>query len=483
MDLLKKALQTTKQQRESLLLCRNHASQNSQQPNDSVSNDGNQQNSNQNNNNQQNNSKKRKWVKRGDLEAERERQYLEEMKAAKRLKQSLTLSSSPNDSSSSTPSSTNQKNKNNFSATNKNSAKHDQDHDMMIEVDLTNILPRDLVIKSLREYGQPITLFGEDDVARYKRLRIFEITTHDDQLLRLKHQNDFAQHLRRQQQEQLEADKASMLGHHRDDQPSSSSSSTDTKKLASANENGNVVDDDEISSSSSATTNSSSIQQQITTDPTTNLSITDEKRTNNHHRHHDHEGENDDDDGKGKKQKEHQVTSASTSASEPLQTEPRIGQSDCDYVRSFLRRLLKQWETYLSSERTEEEKRSTQGRIEASIFQQSKDHIRPLLKLLKNQSLQTGILQPLKRICMYMAKREYVLAHGVYLELSIGNAPWPMGVTMVGIHERKARQRIETGQIAHILNDEQQRKYIQSVKRLISFCQKKYPTDPSRMVL
>lgn len=480
MDLLKKALQTTKQQRESLLLGRNHASQNSQQQqqNDSVSND-NQQNNNQNNNQQNNNSKKRKWVKRGDLEAERERQYLEEMKAAKRLKQSLTLSST---SASTSSSSTNQKNKNNFSATNKNSAKNqDQDHDMMIEVDLTNILPRDLVIKSLREYGQPITLFGEDDVARYKRLRIFEITTHDDQLLRLKHQNDFAQHLRRQQQEQLEADKASMLGHHRDDQPSSSSSSTDTKKFLSTNENGNVVDgdDDEISSSSSTTTtNSSNIQQQITTDHTTKLSITDENRTNNHH-HHDHEGENDDDDDhKGKQQKE-----MLTSASEPLQTEPRIGQSDCDYVRSFLRRLLKQWETYLSSERTEEEKRSTQGRIEASIFQQSKDHIRPLLKLLKNQSLQTDILQPLKRICMYMAKREYVLAHGVYLELSIGNAPWPMGVTMVGIHERKARQRIETGQIAHILNDEQQRKYIQSVKRLISFCQKKYPTDPSRMVL
>ncbi|MNE96949.1 Prp18 domain protein [compost metagenome] len=84
---------------------------------------------------------------------------------------------------------------------------------------------------------------------------------------------------------------------------------------------------------------------------------------------------------------------------------------------------------------------------------------------------------------MNVAQREYVKAHGIYLELSIGNAPWPMGVTMVGIHERSARERIETGQIAHILNDEQQRKYIQSIKRMITFCQKKYPTDPSRMVL
>jgi len=28
------------------------------------------------------------------------------------------------------------------------------------------------------------------------------------------------------------------------------------------------------------------------------------------------------------------------------------------------------------------------------------------------------------------------------LELAIGNAPWPIGVTMVGIHERSGRARI-----------------------------------------
>ena len=33
-----------------------------------------------------------------------------------------------------------------------------------------------------------------------------------------------------------------------------------------------------------------------------------------------------------------------------------------------------------------------------------------------------------------------------------------------------------------MLNDETQRKYIQAVKRLISKCQKYFPTDPSRCV-
>jgi pre-mRNA-splicing factor 18 len=45
-------------------------------------------------------------------------------------------------------------------------------------------------------------------------------------------------------------------------------------------------------------------------------------------------------------------------------------------------------------------------------------------------------------ICMYMQEREYLKANDSYLRLSIGNAPWPIGVTMVGIHERSAREKI-----------------------------------------
>ena len=40
------------------------------------------------------------------------------------------------------------------------------------------------------------------------------------------------------------------------------------------------------------------------------------------------------------------------------------------------------------------------------------------------------------------------LLHEKYLELAIGNAPWPMGVTMVGIHERTGREKIFSSQVA-----------------------------------
>ncbi|KAI4374298.1 hypothetical protein MLD38_012309 [Melastoma candidum] len=79
-------------------------------------------------------------------------------------------------------------------------------------------------------------------------------------------------------------------------------------------------------------------------------------------------------------------------------------------------------------------------------------------------------------------KRDYLAGMDHYIKLAIGNAPWPIGVTMVGIHERSAREKIYTNSVAHIMNDETTRKYLQSVKRLMTFCQRRYPTLPSKAV-
>lgn len=63
---------------------------------------------------------------------------------------------------------------------------------------------------------------------------------------------------------------------------------------------------------------------------------------------------------------------------------------------------------------------------------------------------------------------EFMRADDAYLRLSIGNSPWPMGVTMVGIHERSGRSRIYNDKMAHVLNDETQRKFLQSFKKLMT---------------
>ena len=35
--------------------------------------------------------------------------------------------------------------------------------------------------------------------------------------------------------------------------------------------------------------------------------------------------------------------------------------------------------------------------------------------------------------------------------MAIGNAPWPIGVTMVGIHARTGREKIFSKHVAHVL--------------------------------
>jgi len=42
--------------------------------------------------------------------------------------------------------------------------------------------------------------------------------------------------------------------------------------------------------------------------------------------------------------------------------------------------------------------------------------------------------------------------------------------------------KIDDKNIAHVLNDETQRKYVQAVKRLLTKCQEYYPADPSKSV-
>jgi len=151
------------------------------------------------------------------------------------------------------------------------------------------------------------------------------------------------------------------------------------------------------------------------------------------------------------------------------------------YILAVLKKLMRLWNQELQ-DRPETLKRTAQGKIETATFKQTKSHIKPLIKQLKSRSLSTDILNPMFDIATHLEDREYVKAHDSYLKMAIGNAPWPMGVTMVGIHERSSREKIFSSQVAHVLNDETQRKYIQSVKRLMTYCQSRFPTDPSKTV-
>jgi pre-mRNA-splicing factor 18 len=149
-------------------------------------------------------------------------------------------------------------------------------------------------------------------------------------------------------------------------------------------------------------------------------------------------------------------------------------------VYKYFRSLLRQWESDLGT-REEREKMSAKGKADFKTHRQCKDHIRPLFKMCKKKTVPPDILEKLFYMVKFCEEGNFRVAHDHYYVAAIGNAAWPIGLTMVGIHERSGREKINTGKVAHVMNNELQRKYLTAVKRLMSFAQTKRPDVPPSM--
>lgn len=154
---------------------------------------------------------------------------------------------------------------------------------------------------------------------------------------------------------------------------------------------------------------------------------------------------------------------------------------DMDVITTLLEFILKLWNGHLNS-CSAAERMSTRTKIARATYTQTRVYMKPLFRKLKNKTLPEDILDSLTDIVRSLLERNYIRASDAYLQMAIGNAPWPIGVTMVGIHARTGREKIFSKNVAHVLNDETQRKYIQGLKRLMTKCQEYFPTDPSRCV-
>lgn len=95
-----------------------------------------------------------------------------------------------------------------------------------------------------------------------------------------------------------------------------------------------------------------------------------------------------------------------------------------------IKKVLKEWEQSMA-ERPDSVKRSQQGKLAAATQMQSGEYLKPLFKQLRKRELEPDVLRNIAEIVHFMQKREYLRANDAYLRLSIGNAPWPIGVTMV----------------------------------------------------
>ncbi|XP_063304276.1 pre-mRNA-splicing factor 18 isoform X2 [Pelobates fuscus] len=155
--------------------------------------------------------------------------------------------------------------------------------------------------------------------------------------------------------------------------------------------------------------------------------------------------------------------------------------NDMDIINKVLKFLLGVWAKDLNA-REDYVKRSVHGKLASATQKQTESYLKPLFRKLRKKNLPADIKESMTDIIKFVLQREYVKANDAYLQMAIGNAPWPIGVTMVGIHARTGREKIFSKHVAHVLNDETQRKYIQGLKRLMTICQKHFPTDPSKCV-
>ncbi|KAA6412136.1 MAG: potassium channel regulatory factor [Lasallia pustulata] len=147
-------------------------------------------------------------------------------------------------------------------------------------------------------------------------------------------------------------------------------------------------------------------------------------------------------------------------------------------LASYFSMVLAEWAAALG-QRPQSVRESFQGRAAEEAMRQSRENMRPLFRRFERGEVEEGILGPVVGIVRAAQERRYVDANDGYLTLSIGKAAWPIGVTMVGIHERSAREKLhesDKGQ-AHIMSDEVTRKFLQSIKRCLSFAQTRWPPD------
>jgi pre-mRNA-splicing factor 18 len=104
----------------------------------------------------------------------------------------------------------------------------------------------------------------------------------------------------------------------------------------------------------------------------------------------------------------------------------------CHLLSILCKKIMAEWYQYLNA-RTDDLKRKPEGKIENVNYEQTKENLKPLFKVLKKQKLTEDVLVKITEMMEFTQLREYVLANDVYILLSIGTAAWPIGVTGTGI--------------------------------------------------
>ncbi|KAI0199952.1 hypothetical protein F4808DRAFT_430895 [Astrocystis sublimbata] len=164
-------------------------------------------------------------------------------------------------------------------------------------------------------------------------------------------------------------------------------------------------------------------------------------------------------------------------------------------LASYFTMVLREWEGALAREQQKAQSQTESGsaataavtsfesKAAINAMVSSRSNMVPLFRRFESGDLDDDILKPIVEIVQAAQERRYVDANDGYLRLSIGKAAWPIGVTMVGIHERSAREKLHNGERGHVMGDEVTRKYLQSIKRCLTFAQVRWPPEDIRQLM
>jgi pre-mRNA-splicing factor 18 len=136
-----------------------------------------------------------------------------------------------------------------------------------------------------------------------------------------------------------------------------------------------------------------------------------------------------------------------------------------DDVLRWISTVLLRWREEISSQAraSPSPKEST---VSARLLEQTLEALQPLLRALASQQIEKGLRNELEMIAKCASQHRFADANKAYLQLSIGNKPWPIGVGHVFIQERASMDRIATSE--HLMNNQTVRGYVQSIKRLLT---------------
>jgi len=303
-------------------------------------------------------------------------------------------------------------------------------------------------VSRLREMSMPITLFGETDMQRYKRMRQLEREDHEGKknpdliLLDSVRANDERQSLMDKAEEEGGEEK-------QDKSDSDSESEAAEKKKKEADEDSDKSDSE----------------------------------------------------GTGEKAEEGEGE-AGQGGEAPKDDKPKEETIECpdvdvklmdksDLVRSWLRKALKAWEKELA-DLPDDQKKLPATKTAIAAHRQVRRDIRPLQKRLRVYVMDEGLLDKIYTIVTRAEAREYRSAAEFYIDLTVGKAAWPIGLghggsmlmeDAIGLHDRENLMKNKAlKDVASQLNDEVVRKYVQALKRLMNKAQKYWPPDdPSKL--